>query len=73
MQPVDIDDLQRKPDATAETSYPDSGTGFAARERQALRLPTIHFDQQRNEREGFGCFCPLEKASEALSKIPLRV
>lgn len=69
VQPVDIDDLQRKPDATAETSAQIRARVLQARERQALRFAkqSISTNKEMSVKD-LDVFCPLEKASEALLK-----
>ncbi len=67
VQPVDIDDLQRKRDPKAETSERIRGRVIAARERQQRRfidLP-IRTNNEMGVRE-LETFCPLTAQSDAL-------
>lgn len=67
VRPVEIEDLQRKPDKSAETSDTIRSRVIAARDRQARRFQglMISTNNEMNVKD-LDRFCPLNSASESL-------
>jgi magnesium chelatase family protein len=67
VQPVDIADLQQKPDANAETSAEIRERILKARERQAARFQETSFSTNKEMGvKDLDEFCPLDAKSEAM-------
>lgn len=67
VQPVEIRDLQQKPDPNAETSAQIRGRILAARERQQKRFQKTSFTTNKEMGvKDLDVFCPLNAKSEAI-------
>lgn len=67
VQPVDIEDLQQKPDPHAETSATIRGRILAARERQFQRFHEAGFSTNKEMNvKDLDTYCPLDAKSEAM-------